>query len=81
MKEAYTNDKRVNRDSKVTDNERGMLNVLSAELSLTTDECAAQQDVLNYITMWYNSHRLHSYLDYQSPNVFELVGRELEMVA
>ena len=42
---------------------------------------AAQQDVLNYITMWYNSHRLHSYLDYQSPNVFESVGSELEMVA
>ena len=42
---------------------------------------SAQQDVLNYITMWYNSHRLHSYLDYQSPNVFESVGRELEMVA
>ena len=31
----------------------------------------AQQDILNYITMWYNSHRLHSYLDYQSPNNFE----------
>ncbi|MFT5296614.1 MAG: putative transposase [Colwellia sp.] len=31
--------------------------------------------------MWYNSHRLHSYLDYQSPNVFESVGSELEMVA
>jgi putative transposase len=31
--------------------------------------------------MWYNSHRLHSYLDYQSPNVFESAGRELEMVA
>lgn len=31
---------------------------------------AAQQDVLNYITMWYNSLRLHSYLDYQSPNIF-----------
>jgi transposase InsO family protein len=42
---------------------------------------AAQQDVLNYITIWYNSHRLHVYLDYQSPNVFESVGRELEMVA
>lgn len=42
---------------------------------------AAQQDVLNYITMWCNSDRLHSYLDYQSPNVFESVGRELEMVA
>jgi putative transposase len=42
---------------------------------------AAQQDVLNYITMRYNSQRLHSYLDYQSPDVFESVGRELEMVA
>ncbi len=32
----------------------------------------AQQDVMNYITMWYNSHRLHSYLGYKSPNQFEL---------
>ncbi|MFQ3338462.1 MAG: putative transposase [Colwellia sp.] len=32
---------------------------------------AAQQDVLNYITMWYNSQRLDSYLGYQSPNIFE----------
>jgi putative transposase len=31
--------------------------------------------------MWFNSHRLHSYLDYQSPNNFESVGKELEMVA
>ena len=31
----------------------------------------AQQDVMNYITMWYNSHRLHTYLDYKSPNQFE----------
>jgi len=28
----------------------------------------AQQDVLEYITMWYNSKRLHSYLGYVSPN-------------
>lgn len=41
----------------------------------------AQQDVLNYITMWYNSHRLHSYLNYQSPNDFERAAEELEMVA
>ena len=32
----------------------------------------AQQDVMNYITMCYNSHRLHSYLGYKSPNQFEL---------
>jgi len=31
----------------------------------------AQQDVLDYITMFYNSQRLHSYLGYVSPNVFE----------
>ncbi len=31
----------------------------------------AQQDVLNYITMFYNRFRLHSYLGYISPNDFE----------
>jgi putative transposase len=31
----------------------------------------AQQDVLHYITMFYNSHRLHSYLDYRSPCQYE----------
>jgi len=40
----------------------------------------AQQDVMNYITMWYNSKRLHSYLGYQSPNDFELKINELEKV-
>jgi transposase InsO family protein len=41
----------------------------------------AQQDVMNYITMWYNSKRLHSYLGYQSPNDFELKINVLEKVA
>ena len=31
----------------------------------------AQQDVLNYIAMFYNRYRLHSYLGYISPNNFE----------
>ena len=31
----------------------------------------AQQDVLNYIAMFYNPSRLHSYLDDISPNDFE----------
>ena len=31
----------------------------------------AQQDILNYITMFYNSKRLHSFLDYKTPNQFE----------
>jgi len=41
---------------------------------------AAQQDIMNYITMWYKNHRLHSYLDYQSPNNFERINDELEKV-
>ena len=41
----------------------------------------AQQDVMNYITMWYNSNRLHSYLGYQSPNDFEQNINELEKAA
>lgn len=49
MQEAYTNDKRVNRDSKITDNERGLLNVLGAQLSLTTDECAALEHLVDSI--------------------------------
>ena len=31
----------------------------------------AQQDILNYISMFYNSHRLHSTLDYMSPDEYE----------
>lgn len=31
----------------------------------------AQQDILNYITMFYNSYRLHSFIGYKSPNQFE----------
>jgi putative transposase len=35
----------------------------------------ARADIVEYITMFYNSHRLHSYLDYQSPDQFESNGR------
>ena len=35
----------------------------------------ARTDIVAYITMFYNSHRLHSYLDYQSPDQFERNGR------
>jgi transposase InsO family protein len=31
----------------------------------------AQQDILEYISMFYNCHRLHSYLGYMSPNDYE----------
>ena len=49
MTEAYVNDKRVNRDSKVSDHERGILNVLSYHLWLTTDECAAIEHLVDAI--------------------------------
>jgi putative transposase len=41
----------------------------------------AQQDILNYISMFYNSHRLHSYLDYRSPIQFEAEIAKLKKVA
>ena len=41
----------------------------------------AQQDVLDYIAMFYNSQRLHSYLDYVSPMDYESVMVELEKAA
>ncbi|WP_340677110.1 IS3 family transposase, partial [Paraglaciecola sp.] len=41
----------------------------------------AQQNILNYISMFYNSHRLHSYLGYQSPNHYEQKMATLQKVA
>ncbi len=41
----------------------------------------AQQDVLNYISMFYNSQRLHSYLGYVSPNQYEAEMVELKKAA
>ena len=35
----------------------------------------ARADIVEYITMFYNSQRLHSYLDYQSPDQFERNGQ------
>ena len=41
----------------------------------------AQQDILDYISMFYNSQRLHSYLDYQSPNQYEKENAEFKKAA
>jgi len=49
MKEAYFNDEKNNREAKVTDDERSVLNVLANELNLTTDECAAVEHLVDVI--------------------------------
>lgn len=41
----------------------------------------AQQDILDYIVMFYNSRRLHSTLDYRSPNDFESAITDLKKAA
>lgn len=41
----------------------------------------AQQDVLDYITMFYNSRRLHSYLGYVSPRDYESAMAEMRNAA
>jgi len=41
----------------------------------------AQQDILNYIAMFYNPYRLHSYLGYLSPQQFESQEVNLQKVA
>jgi len=41
----------------------------------------AQQDILEYITMFYNTRRLHSYLDYMSPCDYEQQLLEMKKAA
>ena len=41
----------------------------------------AQQDILNYIAMFYNNQRLHSYLGYKSLNQYEALMGGLKKVA
>ena len=41
----------------------------------------AQQDVLQYIAVFYNNQRLHSYLDYKSPNRYETEAAKKVKVA
>jgi len=40
-----------------------------------------QQDILDYIVMFYNSRRLHSTLQYVSPNDYESAVFEMKKAA
>jgi transposase InsO family protein len=42
---------------------------------------AAQQAVLQYISMFYNTHRLHLYLGCKSPNQYEVEIERVKKVA
>ncbi len=41
----------------------------------------AQHDILNYLSMFYHSRRLHSYLDYVSPHEYESAAMAESMKA
>jgi len=41
----------------------------------------AQQDILHYISVWYNPYRLHSTLGYVSPDYYERQLLEMKKVA
>ncbi|MCH8529741.1 MAG: hypothetical protein LAT65_02705 [Saccharospirillum sp.] len=47
VNEAYQNDRRSNRDSVITDDERGILNVLAKSLRISSDEAAAIEHLVN----------------------------------
>lgn len=38
----------------------------------------AQQYILNYVTVWHNRNRLHSYVGYCCPNAFEMMNGYLK---
>lgn len=49
LKEAYTNDERNNREARITDDERSILNVLSKKLDITQDNKSAVEHLVNSI--------------------------------
>lgn len=58
-------------DNSVAESFFGRLKDERVEWSNYQTRQEAKQDILNYITMFYNSQRLHSSLGYQSPNQCE----------
>jgi len=49
LKEAYLNDERHNREAKITDDERGILNILANKLDITAEHRSATEHLVNQI--------------------------------
>ena len=49
LKEAYSNDEKINREAKITDDERGILNVLAKQLDVTADDQAGVEHLIDEI--------------------------------
>lgn len=49
LSEAYQNDKRINREAKITDDERGILNILADKLHIPADDQAALEHTVDSI--------------------------------
>ncbi|WP_166426090.1 hypothetical protein [Paraglaciecola sp. 20A4] len=49
LSEAYSNDERINREAKITDDERGILNVLASKLDVTADDQAGVEHLIDQI--------------------------------
>ncbi|MEX1222247.1 MAG: hypothetical protein WEA82_09060 [Idiomarina sp.] len=49
LKEAHHNDERINREAKITDEERGILNVLAHQLDVTAEDKVAIEHLVNPI--------------------------------
>ena len=49
LSEAYTNDQRINREAKITDDERGILNVLARKLDISADDQAATEHLIDEV--------------------------------
>lgn len=58
-------------DNAVTESFFGSLKTERVFFSNYTTRDAAGKDIVDYIEMFYNSRRLHSYLGYMSPKEFE----------
>lgn len=68
-------------DNSVSESFFGSLKQERAQWQNYQTRYEAQQDILDYIAMFYNETRLHSYLDYVSPNEYEKQFTELKNVA